>query len=90
MSDAKATSVASETAESVEQAPTWNENDGEKETERSVKEEGTREAKGNKEAKDAKQKKRSSVENGNVVSESSPQKRKKRKFPSREEISKAR
>ncbi|XP_044481863.1 26S rRNA (cytosine-C(5))-methyltransferase NOP2B-like [Mangifera indica] len=90
MSDAKATSVASETAESVEQAPTSNENDGEKETERSVKEEGTREAKGNKEAKDAKQKKRSSVENGNVVSESSPQKRKKRKFPSREEISKAR
>ncbi|KAJ0101666.1 hypothetical protein Patl1_03881 [Pistacia atlantica] len=90
MSNSKSTPVASEPVESVEQAPTSNESNGEKKTEQPLKEEDTREAKGNKEAKDAKKKKRSLVENGNVESQSSPQKRKKRKFPSREELSKVR
>lgn len=90
MSNSKSTPVASEPVESIEQASASNENDGEKNTEQPLKEEGTRDAKSNKEAKDAKKKKRKLDENGNVESQSSPHKRKKRKFPSREEISKVR
>ncbi|XP_044474169.1 26S rRNA (cytosine-C(5))-methyltransferase NOP2B-like [Mangifera indica] len=90
MSNSKSTPVASEPVESIEQASASNENDGEKNTEQPLKEEGTRDAKGNKEAKDAKKKKRRLDENGNGESQSSPHKRKKRKFPSREEISKVR
>lgn len=86
MSNSKQTlEAASESAETVEQTPiSTGETKTEEKSEQVLRREGT------KKAKDLKKKQNSLPENGNVESPSTGRKSKKRKFPSREEISKLR
>lgn len=89
MSNSKKTSAAPEPSETVEQqTPESNVTDGEKRTEE--KSEQVLMEKATTKAKDLKKKTSSLAENGNVEYPSNEKRRKKRKFPSREEISKAR
>lgn len=89
MSNSKKTSAAPQPLETVEQqTPESNVSNGEKKTEENSEQVLMKKA--TTKAKDSKKKTSGLAENGNVESPSNEKRRKKRKFPSKEEISKVR
>lgn len=89
MSNSKKSSAAPEPSETVEQpTPESNVSYGEKETEEKSEQVSTKKA--TTKAQDLTKKTSGLAENGNVESPSNEKRRKKRKFQSREEISKVR
>lgn len=89
MSNSKKTSAGPQPSETVEQqTPESNVSSGDKKTEENSEQVLMKKA--TTKAKDLKKKTSGLAENGNVESPSNEKRRKKRKFPSREEISKVR